>query len=83
MNMHITKSSKRREKYVNFDIADYIDNAVALARVKAHITQKELAEAMGVTQAYVSKLENQEKVSPKVLHKVYQALEQLSRKKRK
>jgi transcriptional regulator with XRE-family HTH domain len=38
------------------------------------MTQEELAKRMRVTQAYVSKIENQEKVTPKILKKVKDAL---------
>ena len=62
------------EDYELFDPADYVDNPVALARIKAEITQADLAKLMGVTQAYISKIENQAKVTPKMLKKVQQAL---------
>jgi DNA-binding XRE family transcriptional regulator len=60
--------------YVPFVLEDYVDNPVALARMKAHVTQEQLAEAMDVSQAYVSKLEAQKKVTPKTLEKVQTAL---------
>lgn len=60
--------------YVPFDVEDYISNPVALARIQANLTQKELAEKMDVTQAYISKLEGQEKVTSKMLSKVKAAL---------
>jgi ribosome-binding protein aMBF1 (putative translation factor) len=53
-----------------FNLEDYVTNPVALARIRADLTQEELAEKMGVSQAYISKLESQEKVSAKVLAKV-------------
>ena len=62
-------------EYALFDPADYVDNPVALARIIACISQKELAKRMGVTQAYISKLERQEKVSAKVMLKVNGALQ--------
>lgn len=62
------------DNYVPFDPADYIDSPVALARIKAHMTQKELAERMKVTQAYISKIESQDKVTAKVLELVNKAL---------
>ena len=61
--------------YVTFDLKDYVDNPVALARIKLKITQETLAKQMDVTQAYISKLEAQAKVSAKVLQKVNAALE--------
>lgn len=63
-------------EYELFDPADYVDNPVALARIKACVSQKELAKRMNVTQAYISKLENQEKVSAKVMLKVTNALKE-------
>jgi len=58
------------EEYEPFLAEDYISNPVALARINAHITQEELASALGVSQAYISKLEAQEKVSLKALKNV-------------
>ena len=59
---------------VDFDFADYVDNPVVVARLNAGITQSELAERMGVSQAYVSKLERSEKVSPKAIKKIMACL---------
>lgn len=59
--------------YVQFDIEDYVSNPVALSRIRANLTQKELAELMEVSQAYISKLESQNKVSAKTLEKVQAA----------
>lgn len=70
------KQTQQDEKYEIFDPADYIENPVALARIKAGFTQEELATRMNVTQAYVSKIENQEKVSVKIMQKVSKALSQ-------
>lgn len=57
-----------------FDVARYISNPVKAARIKAELSQDELALRMGVSQAYVSKLEKARKVSPKVIHQVSLAL---------
>ena len=62
------------DEYIPFVLEDYVNNPVALARMKAHITQKELAERMGVSQAYISKIERQEKVTPKLLARVRELL---------
>ncbi len=76
----IEKELKKAPKdYVTFDAKDYIDNPVALARIKAHVTQKELAKAMDVTQAYISKLENQDSVSQKILTKILKTLKTLKK----
>jgi DNA-binding XRE family transcriptional regulator len=68
------KQANEDQEYEVFDPADYIDNPVALARIQADITQEELARLMNVTQAYVSKIENQEKVTPKMMQKVTKAI---------
>ncbi len=56
--------------YALFELTDYVDNPVALARINAGIIQEELAKRMNVTQAYISKIEAQSKVTAKVLEKV-------------
>lgn len=68
------KHSQKNKDYEVFDPADYIDNPAALARIQAGITQEELAKRMNVTQAYVSKIENQEKVTAKMMQKVTTAI---------
>lgn len=61
------------DDYVDFKLDDYV-NPAAQMRIEAGLTQKEMAEKMGVTQAYISKLENKESVGPKALLKVKKAL---------
>ena len=60
--------------YTPFAVEDYVDNPVALARIKAKVTQGHLARRMGVSQACISKIEHQDKVTPKLLAKVKAAL---------
>jgi DNA-binding XRE family transcriptional regulator len=66
--------------YVPFVLENYVKNPAALARIKANVTQGELAEFMDVTQAYVSKIERQKIVTAKTLKKVHQALQKLKEK---
>ena len=68
------KHSQVHDDYEAFDPADYVDNPVALARINAGITQAELAKLMHVTQAYISKIENQDKITPRMLTKIKVAL---------
>ncbi len=68
------KQTNQEQEYEVFNPSDYIDNPVALARIQANITQEELAKLMNVTQAYVSKIENQEKVTAKIMQKVIKAI---------
>lgn len=72
--LHEEIEGELKHGYVLFDPADYVDNPVALARIKANITQERLAQYMGVTQAYISKIEQQEKITVKVLQRVKAAL---------
>jgi len=62
------------DDYSIFELSDYVQNPVAYARIKAQLTQNELAQRMGVTQAYISKIENSENVSVKLLQKVKKAI---------
>jgi len=68
------KKKYSNDDYVPFELTDYVDNPVALARINAEMTQEELAKRMSVTQAYISKLEAQNKVTAKVLKKVKEAI---------
>ena len=68
------KKEKMNDDYVVFDPADYVENPIALARIKAGITQEVLANRMNVTQAYISKIEKQEAVTAKLLLNVKNAL---------
>jgi len=68
------KKTGKQSDYVVFDPADYVDNPIALARIKAGMTQEELAKKMGVTQAYISKIETKNKVTAKMVQKVKKAI---------
>ena len=59
---------------IDFNFEDYIDNPVHLRRFKSGFSQKELAEKMNVSQAYISKLEKMETVSAKALKKVSESI---------
>lgn len=67
------------EDYEPFELQDYVDNPVAIARIRAHLTQEALAHHLGMTQAYISKVENQKKVSAKVLSKINTAIMHLKK----
>lgn len=68
------EKAQSESEYELFDAADYIQNPVALTRIKAKLTQQQLADLMGVAQAYISRLESQLQVSPKSLLKVKAAI---------
>ncbi len=70
----MAETARDEDLYVPFLIEDYVDNPIARARIKAGMTQKELASRLGVTQAYISKVEAQVKVTPKLLGRVKKAL---------
>lgn len=65
----------RDDEYIPFELKDYVDNPIALARINARISQAELAKRLGVSQAYVSKIEHQKTVTAKLLARVQVALE--------
>ena len=67
-------AADKSAEHVPFALEDYVDSPIALARIKANVTQRELAKPLGVTQAYISKVEHQTKVTPKLLAKVKAAL---------
>lgn len=73
IDLALTKSAPEKD-FRSFRLDEYVDNPVALARIKARLSQEDLARRMRVTQAYISKLERQEKVTAKVLSKVQTAL---------
>ena len=60
--------------YVPFALEDHVENPIALARINAKVTQEQLAKRMRVTQAYISKIEHQDRVTPKLMAKVKAAL---------
>jgi DNA-binding XRE family transcriptional regulator len=70
------KQAQENEDYEIFNPADYVNNPIALARIQAEMTQEELARIMNVSQAYISKIENQEKVTAKMMQKVTKAIAQ-------
>lgn len=53
----IHQDSADDEEMIPFDVADYIDNPIKAMRVKSNLTQVQLAELMGVSQAYIGKIE--------------------------
>ncbi len=65
---------KRKDDFVPFDPADYVKNPLALARIRTGIKQVDLARRLGVSQAYLSKVERAERVSGKLLARVLAAL---------
>jgi ribosome-binding protein aMBF1 (putative translation factor) len=77
INARLTKLKKSSDDYVPFDPADYVENPIALARIKAGITQAALAKRMKVSQAYISKIESQKNVTAKLLQKVKKVLTHL------
>lgn len=70
----MAETAHDEDLYVPFLIEDYVDNPIAQARIKAGITQKELASRLGVTQAYISKVEAQDKVTAKLMARVRSVL---------
>ncbi len=63
------------EEYVSFELEDFVQNPVALERIRAGLTQEELAERLKVSQAYISKIENQSTVPPKLIDRIKKLFE--------
>jgi ribosome-binding protein aMBF1 (putative translation factor) len=62
-------------EYVPFVLSDYIQNPIRVARIGAGLSQIQLAERLGVTQGYVSRIEGRNfKVSDILMLKVTTAL---------
>jgi len=53
----IQQESKYDEEMIPFDVGDFIDNPIKAMRIKANLTQVQLATALGVSQAYIGKIE--------------------------
>ena len=67
--------SKKDENYVDFEPSNFIKNPIALKRMKAKITQAELAARLGVSQAYISKIEQDDyELTQVTLKKAYKAI---------
>ena len=63
------------QAYEPFVLEDYVDNPVALARIKAGITQEQLAQRLGVSQAYISQIERRDTVTNKMLERVHSVIQ--------
>ena len=59
---------------------DYVDNPVALARMKVQVKQADLARQMKVIRSCISKPEQGDQVSDEALQKVKAALQELRRR---
>lgn len=74
--------TEQNEDYVEFDPRNFIKNPIALRRMQAKLTQTELAKRLNVSQAYISKIEQDEhEITKETLDKAYKAINQTSSKK--
>ncbi len=74
--IELTSSTKSDDnEHVPFMLSDYIQNPIRVARIEAGLSQMQLAERLGVTQGYVSRIEGRNfKISDKLMLKVNTAL---------
>jgi ribosome-binding protein aMBF1 (putative translation factor) len=74
--IELTSSTKFDDnEHVPFVLSDYIQNPIRVARIEAGLSQMQLAERLGVTQGYVSRIEGRNfKISDKLMLKVNTAL---------
>jgi len=77
----IAKCASQKD-YIDFEPSDFIKNRIALARMKAKVTQTSLSEYLNVSQAYISKIENDEyKITDQLFGKINGAIEKIGRMK--
>jgi ribosome-binding protein aMBF1 (putative translation factor) len=62
------------DEYIPFVLEEHVKNPVALARIKARWSQEKLAKYLNTSQAYISKVESQAKVSNKLMVQINQIL---------
>lgn len=62
------------QEYVDFELEEFVQNPIALVRIRASMTQADLANKLSVSQAYISKIESQNKVPSKLLNRIKQIL---------
>ncbi len=63
------------DEYVPFVLEHFVKNPIALARARAGLTQKELADLMGCAQSNISQLETGDSVTADALIRVKEAIE--------
>ena len=67
-----------KKDYINFNPSDFIKNKIALARMNAKITQASLAKHLKVSQAYISKIENDDyTVGDELFRKINSVIEEI------
>jgi ribosome-binding protein aMBF1 (putative translation factor) len=62
--------SPYNEDYISFDPANYIQNPIALARIRAPLSREELAQRLGISVFYLGKIERSTQVREKMLARV-------------
>jgi len=74
LKRQINKVLDSENEYEPFVLEEHVKNPIALARIKARWSQEKLAKHLKTSQAYVSKIERQQKTSSKLIMKVNQIL---------
>lgn len=73
--LELTNQNKEEDEFIPFKLDDYIQNPIRVARIKANLSQLELAERLKVTQGYISRIESRSfKVSDKLMYKIKSVL---------
>ncbi|MBN2690074.1 MAG: helix-turn-helix domain-containing protein [Gammaproteobacteria bacterium] len=74
------QNKDQESEYVDFKPEDFVKNELALMRMRCRVTQSALAEELGVSQAYISKIERDDyEVSSDNVSRVKVALDKLSK----
>ena len=73
--LELTGTSPEEDETIPFNISNYVENPIKAARIRAGIRQEELANRLGVTQGYVSRIERHgNKVTDQMMTRVEVAL---------
>ena len=73
-----------KPEFVPFVLSEYIKNPIRLKRIEAGLNQKELAQLLGVTQGYISRIESRGfQVSAVLLDKVSNTINSKKKKSAK
>jgi DNA-binding XRE family transcriptional regulator len=81
INLMLEKSNS---EYIDFNPADFIKNPIALKRMQAQLTQTALAKQLKVSQAYISKIEQDDyKITPSIFKNICEAIDTLGKSEKR
>ncbi|GAB6040802.1 helix-turn-helix domain-containing protein [Endothiovibrio diazotrophicus] len=73
--LRLTGKPDDENELIPFQVGSYVENPVKAMRIEAGIRQEELADRLGVSQGYISKIERRShKVTGRLMARVEEAL---------